>query len=425
MDPTPMRILVVGHGGRETAICRALSTAATVPELLIAPGNAGTAAFGQNVAVDAADREAVVSLAMREGVDLVLPGPKLPLVRGLADRLAESHIPCAGPSGAAAALEGSTIFAHTFMREAGLKMPNFAVTRRLAELAWAIDAWDGIPILKADGLAGRRGVFLPASKAECLAVGERLLNGDFGEAGREFVVEQRVCGVEATLTFACDATIAAALPHALTYKRLDDGETGASTGGMGAVSPNPHVDATLCASVAHDFIDPVLALLARRGTPYRGFLGARLMLTSEGPRLLALNVRLGDPEAQAILPRLPQGSFLDVCAAIAQGSLASLPALPAKSESTCALVLAAAGYPGEPSLGGEITIDADLEEGEFWVDWGGARFADGHLYTSAGRVGTIVGSGQSLAQARAVAYDAAPHVTFAGRHLRSDIGASS
>jgi phosphoribosylamine--glycine ligase len=419
-----VRILVIGEGGRETAICRALSTATPAPELVIAPGNAGTARFGRNVPVPVKDLPGLVALARAEKVDLVIPGGETSLVLGVADALTAAGIPCCGPSRAAAQLEGSKIFTRELAAAVGAPSPAYAVTRREAELAWALDAWLGAPpVVKADGLAGGKGVFLPDSKAEALAIGRRLFGGELGDAGREIVLEERLVGVEASLFYACDGKTAVLLPHARDHKRVGDGDKGPNTGGMGAISPNPDVTPELEARVRREVVLPVLAELQRRGTPFVGFLYAGLMLTAAGPKLLEFNARLGDPETQAVLPRLTPGAFLELCLRTAKGELDGF-SLGVQPGFTCAVVLAAGGYPETPRLGETITVAADAEDATRWIDFAGVASRGGALVTAGGRVMAVVGKGASAPEARAAAYAGVPKVSFAGMHHRRDIGGS-
>jgi len=417
-----MRILVIGEGGRETAICRALATASPRPDLVIAPGNAGTARFGRNEPVSVKDIEGLVALAKREKVDLVVPGGETSLVLGVADALTAAGFPCCGPSKAAAQLEGSKIFTRTLAHAVAAPSPAFAVIRREAELIWALDAWQGgPPVMKADGLAGGKGVFLPDSREEALAIGRRLFGGELGGAGKEVVLEERLVGVEASIFYACDGKSAVVLPHARDHKRVGDDDKGPNTGGMGAISPNPDVTPEVEARVRREVIEPVLAEMAKRAMPFKGFLYAGLMLTDRGPRLLEFNVRLGDPETQAVLPRLPAGAFLRLCQGIAHGTLASVE-VREDASFTCAVVLAAAGYPDAPRLGDEIYLDPALDSPFRWVDHAGARLEGDKVVTAGGRVLAVVGRGTTATAARSAAYSGVQHVTFAGMHFRRDIG---
>lgn len=416
-----MRILLIGDGGRESAICRALRTASPAPDIIVAPGNAGTARLAQNRPVAVKDIDALVALAQSEHVDLVIPGGETSLVLGIADRLAAVGIACAGPRQGAAELEGSKIFTRNLARDVGAPSPSFVITRREAELAWALDAWEGLPVVKADGLAGGKGVFLPPSKAEALSIGTELLRGKLGAAGKEIVLEERLTGVEASLFYACDGVHALPLPNAKDHKRVGDNDMGPNTGGMGAISPNPDVTPDVEARVRDEIVIPVLAELDRRGTPFVGFLYTGVMITETGPKLIEFNVRLGDPEAQAILPRLPAGSFLQLCQGIAHGTLAGL-ALNLEPWYMCAVVLTAHGYPDQPQLGDNVEIGGDVENAFRWVDCAGVSQQGGALVTSGGRVMAVVGRGTSPTAARSAAYAGIQHISFAGMHYRRDIG---
>lgn len=425
--PRPPRILVVGSGGREHAICRALDSGddgGAPPALLCAPGNPGTARHADNVRCAADDIPALVALARDRAVDLVLPGPEGPLAAGLADALAAAGIPCCGPVRAAAQLEASKAFARTLAAAAGVPGPGFAIVRTPAELADRIAGWDGVPVLKADGLCAGKGVLLPDEKDDCLTLGKELLDGRLGAAGRVLVLEERLHGVEASLIFACHGEQAVALPSARDYKRLRDGERGPNTGGMGAVSPSPAVSGALQAEVRATIVAPLLHALARRGTPYVGFLYVGLMLTAHGPRLLECNVRLGDPEAQVILPRLRPGEFLRLCRALAAGRLEGL-TLTTEPAAACAVVLAAAGYPAQPQphSAQPLRIDPALHTPDRWLIHAGTRRDEGGaLRASGGRIAAVVARGTSIAEARARAYEGVDLVHGEALIHRRDIG---
>ena len=426
-----MKILLVGNGGREHAMCRALATARPTPTLLIAPGNPGTATLGRNIAMSVGDIDAICRFAQQEAVDLLIPGPEAPLVAGLTDAAVAAGIPCCGPSKAAAALEGSKAFTRELTSAVGVPTPRFVIVDSPGDLADALASWSHVPVLKADGLAGGKGVFLPESLEDCLTVGRRLLDGALGDAGRTVVIEDREEGVEASVFFACHGRDAVLLPHARDHKRLGDGDVGPNTGGMGAISPNPQLDPLLLQRVRTQIVDPTLQALAARGTPFVGFLYVGLMLTSRGPVLIEFNVRLGDPEAQAILPRLGDGDFAALCLATARGTLASL-RLREDPRHTCAVVLAAAGYPDKPQRGDVVTADGLFDGGLFhddvWLIHAGtapqARPNGTALVTAAGRVLTVVGRGTSAQQARDQAYKGVARVRFDGMQHRRDIGAA-
>lgn len=416
-----MKVLVIGNGGREHAMCRALATA-TECEVLIAPGNPGTSGCARNVDVSASDVSALVALARAEKVDLVVPGPEAVLVAGISDALDAAGIPCCGPSAGAALLEGSKGFMRELTEAAGVPGARFATVEKEAALAEAIGSWDGVPVVKADGLAAGKGVYLPHSKDGALAVGRELLDGKHGDAGRVVLLEEWLVGTEASLFYACDGKDAVVLPHARDHKRLHDHDEGPNTGGMGAISPNPLIDAAMEEQVRREVVTPTLAALAARDTPFRGFLYAGLMLTDTGPRVLEFNVRLGDPEAQVILPRLPDGSFLNICRAAASGTLGDI-RVDEDPRTACCVVLAAGGYPENPRKGDPISLYGGLETNERWLDHAGTTRMNDSLVTSGGRVAAVVARGADADTARRLAYEGVDLVRFDGKHVRTDIGA--
>lgn len=421
---TPQRILVVGSGGREHAMTRALSQSEDAI-LFCAPGNPGTATLATNLDVSIGDRSALVAASLHHGIDLVIPGPEGVLAEGLADALAQVGVACCGPSQAAAQLEASKVFMRELTAPLRIPSPQFEVVTSDAALLSAVDRFAEVPVVKADGLAAGKGVFLPSGRAECIEVGRALLAGMLGDAGRRILIEERLSGEEVSLFFACHGESCVALPHARDYKRLGDSDRGPNTGGMGAISPNPVVSSELVLQVERDFVKPVLRALCLRGTPFAGFLFVGLMLTAQGPRLLEFNVRLGDPEAQAILPRLSQGEFLRLCHAMVKGPLDGfvLSTLPV---ATCAVVVAACGYPQAVRTGDAIVIDEEaLVRSGATLLHAGTRQHNGVLQTAAGRVLTVVGQGRSTEEARRAAYAGVTSVQFSGMQYRRDIGKSA
>lgn len=421
-----MRALIIGSGGREHAMARALRTGSPPDlELFIAPGNPGTELLGRNVPVAAGEVAALTELVRRERIELVIPGPELPLCAGLADALAAlPGVLCCGPSAAAAQLEGSKLFTRQLTAPLGVPGPRFEVVRSVEELDAALAHFPSPPVLKADGLCAGKGVLLPPTFAHCRSAGRELLDGRLGPAGRTLVLEERLTGSEASLFYACHGEQLLALPHARDYKRLCDGDNGPNTGGMGAQSPNPAVTPALCDEVTRRIVRPTLGELARRGTPFVGFLFVGLMLTASGPKLLEFNVRLGDPEAQAILPRLGDGEFLRLSLAVARGELEGLQ-LRTSDWPTCAVVLAASGYPDAPTLGGTLSVPGNLATAHRWFVHAGTALRDGQLTVSGGRVGTVVAQAATAEAARKLAYDGLADLTCTlGSQLifRSDIG---
>lgn len=418
---TATRVLLLGSGGREHAMARALRTAPAI-ELFIAPGNPGMQALGEVLPLDLSDLAAVARTAAELRIEVVVPGPERLLCAGLADALHTAGVACCGPTAAAARLEGSKIFMRELTAPLGVPGPRFTIVRTAADLGAAmraVAAWGSVPVVKADGLAGGKGVSLPASPRECIEHAERLL------ASGPVLLEERLHGEEASLFFACHGADCVALPSARDHKRLHDGDHGPNTGGMGAVSPSPALTPDLAEEVRARIVQPVLAALCDRGTPFVGFLFAGLMLTARGPMLLEFNVRLGDPEAQAILPRLGAGELLRLVLATARGRLKELhPAVDPRP--TCAVVLCAPGYPDEPALGTEITLAPGLAaagaESDAWLLHAGTREEQGRLRSAGGRVLNLVARGDTAAAARARAYQALRGVRLAGMHFRTDIG---
>ncbi len=429
--PVPATILVVGSGAREHAICWRLRQDEGVERVIEAPGNAGHADVADiRPGIAVGDIAAIVALARREAVDLVVVGPEAPLVAGLVDRLTAAGIPAFGPSAAAAAVEGSKALCRRIAGRAGVPMARGARFDAIAPaLAFAAALGGGV-VVKADGLAAGKGVTVCATLAEAEgALRDAIERRVFGDAGRVVVVEQALAGPEASVIAICDTTTALALPAARDHKRIGEGDTGPNTGGMGAYSPLPDLDDDAVAEIVRQFHVPTLAALAARGRPFRGALYAGLMLTDAGPRLLEYNVRLGDPEAQAILPRLavPLAPLLlaaatDCLAAVAATLGIAGPVLPAKPGATVGIVLAADGYPASPVLGDPIGgIEAARSSGALVFE-GGTRRTGAVAETAGGRVLTVVAGGDDLAMAAGAAHAAAACVTFRGRQMRGDIG---
>ncbi len=413
-----MRVLIVGSGGREHALAWAIGASPLLSALFVAPGNPGTAAIATNVAIAAADIPALVAFARAEAIDLVVPGPEAPLVAGLADALAHVGLRCCGPSAAAAALEGSKAFAKEICDSAGIPTARW---ERFDDEAAALAFVErrGAPIVvKADGLAGGKGVVVAATAQEAAAAVRALL-GD--RAGASIVIEECLTGDEVSLFALCDGTRAALLGAATDHKRVGDGDTGPNTGGMGAVSPPAHFDEAAQHAALATFITPALAAMAARGTPFTGILFAGLMLTPDGARLIEYNARLGDPEAQVILPRL-RTDLLAALRAAADGDLADTRI--DWLQTTCVtVVLAAPGYPGDAMPGGVITglVEAAALP-HVAVFHAGTELRGGHVVASGGRVLGICGTGPDVASARAAAYAGVDAIGFPRAVLRRDIG---
>jgi len=430
--PVPGRVLVVGSGAREHALAWRLGLDPGIDRVLVAPGNAGHADVAEvHPEAGAEDAEALVRLVHRRAVDLVVVGPEAPLVAGIADRLADEGIPVFGPTAGAAALEGSKSFCRQVAAEAGISMAEGEVFDALGPAIAYAERLGAPLVVKADGLAAGKGVTVCATVAEAVsALEDAMERRVFGEAGARVVVERALRGPEASIIAICDATTALALAPARDHKRIFNGDRGPNTGGMGAYSPLPDLDAAACRDLVQRIHVPVLAAMAARGTPFRGALYAGLMLTAEGPRLLEFNVRFGDPEAQVVLPRLdvPLAPLLhaaatDRLAAAAAALGVENTVLPSTGDAAVGVVLATEGYPGASTPGDEIAgIDDARGGGALVFEAATTRRDDGAPVTKGGRVLTVVGRGRDLAAAAAAAYEAVAHVRFRGRQFRSDIG---
>lgn len=427
----PRRILVLGGGGREHALAWRLAGEAGVEDVLCAPGSAGIAATPgvRCAAVDPLDPAAVAALARAEGVDLVVVGPEAPLGAGVVDALAGAGVPVFGPTREAARLETSKAFCHEVAEAAGVRMARakaFAGGEDEAALEFIHElsgAGSGV-VLKADGLAAGKGVLVTDSLEMALEHAPAFLAGRPGGAPA-LVVEERLSGLEASVIAICDGERAAALPAARDHKRLRDDDLGPNTGGMGAYSPLPDLGAAAVEHIVATVHIPILAEMRRRGLPFRGFLYAGLMLTSDGPVLLETNVRSGDPETQVILPRVAV-SLAPLLLAAAGGELPDgTPALlPATPDDAVGIVLAAAGYPDPPRRGDAIEgVEAAQADGAlvFHAGTTARRGTEGGWTTNGGRVLTVVGRGGTLRDARDAAERAADMIRWDDVQRRHDI----
>ena len=419
-----MHILLIGSGGREHALAWALAASPLVDRLSCAPGNPGMLELGEAAACDPADPDSVVAFARETAVDLVVPGPEAPLVAGLVDRLEAAGIRAFGPTAAAARLEGSKSFTRLLCAEAGIPC---AAGRSFddADAAVAyIRAQAAPPVIKADGLAAGKGVTVAATTEEAVDAARAAFGGKFGAAGRRVVVEERMEGTEASLFAIADGTNVRMLADAQDYKRIGDGDQGPNTGGMGAVSPAPAMTDALRAEVMERIVQPAVATMARRGTPFRGILYAGLMLTDAGPRLVEFNVRFGDPECQALLVRLRSDLVPGLVAAL-EGELDNFD-LRFRPDPAVCVVMAAPGYPEALQTGSEIRgLGAAEQSGpDVHVFQASTARREDRLVAAGGRVLGVTATGSNVAAARRAAYAGVAAIDWPEAVWRRDIAAA-
>jgi phosphoribosylamine---glycine ligase len=418
-----MRVLVIGSGGREHALCWSIAASPVLTKLWCAPGNPGIARVAECVPIGAMDFPALIAFAQDNEVDLVIPGPEAPLVAGITDAMEAASIPCIGPTRAAAQLEGSKAFTKELCDAAGIPTAQWERFDDI-ETARAFVRRRGAPIVvKADGLTAGKGVVVAATEADALAAIDIMMEArTFGEAGVSVVLEECLVGEEVSLFALCDGETALPLGAAQDHKRVGEGETGPNTGGMGAYSPTPSFPPEAQEAAMNGIIRPALAEMARRGTPFRGILYAGLMLTAEGAKLIEFNVRFGDPECQALLPRL-MSDPLPALQAAYDGELKNFD-LRWKDEASIVVVMAARGYPDAPERGSEIRgLDrASAVSGVQIFHAGTEMDTDGRTRAVGGRVLNVCATGHELRSAREAAYAAIRLIEWPEGFCRHDIG---
>jgi len=422
-----MKILVVGSGAREHALAWKLSREVGVSSVVCAPGNAGTRTVAKQIPLDVSNPSAVVALAESERVDLTVIGPELPLALGVQDLFtARGHL-LFGPSRAAAQLESSKAFAKNFMARHQVPTARFRVCER-ADDALAVVAGSefGFPVvIKADGLAAGKGVTVaPDSTAAREAVHDAMFDNRFGEAGHRLVVEECLIGEEVSFFAICDGRRALVLPTAQDYKRAFDRDVGPNTGGMGAFAPSPLVNLDMERRIRNEIVDPVLDGLASEGRPYTGFLYVGLIVTTDGPQVIEFNVRLGDPEAQVVLPMV-RDDLAPLLEAAARGSLEAT-SCDQTMDPHVGVVLASGGYPGVYETGAPISgLDEVSLLEKVIVFHAGTGMKKNEVVTTGGRVLTVVGCGVSFTEAIERAYTAEAKITFTRKQVRTDIGSKA
>jgi phosphoribosylamine---glycine ligase len=417
-----VNLLIVGGGGREHALCVAARAERPDAAIFCAPGNPGTAAVATNLAVAADDIDGIAQAVRDHSITLTIVGPEAPLARGLADRLRAAGHPVFGPNAAAAQIEASKAFAKDVMEAAGVPT---ARSRTFTELRPALE-WLGTHpeplVVKASGLAAGKGAVVCAQRAEAAAAVSAMLDAHaFGAAGDTVIIEEFLEGEELSVFALTDGTLIELLPAAQDHKRLGENDEGPNTGGMGAYAPVSLSTPELLARVCEEVLEPTLAELRRRGTPFSGVLYAGLMIAPDGaPSVVEFNCRLGDPEAQVVLP-LVRGGLMDCIESIANGRGVT-PLEIRTGAAAVTTVLAAKGYPDAPEKGDRIDLPDDVPDGVTIYHAGTRRDADGTLRTAGGRVLTVTAVAPDLETAQAASRDTAEHVLFDGKQFRRDIG---
>lgn len=417
------RVLLVGNGAREHAIAWKLRQSAKVDELFVAPGNGGTGSLGTNLQVQPKDIDGLTKAAKEHGIDFYLATMDDPQPLGLVDRLSAEGILCYGPTKAAAQIEASKAFSKQFMVEHGIRT---AAARTFTDYAEACAYVETLPdrgiVVKADGLAAGKGALVCNDNHEALnALDIIMRRRDFGSAGNTVVIEQRLTGWEASAHAFCDGKTAVMMPYATDYKRAQDGDIGLNTGGMGSYCPSAAVDDTLAAHIRRDVVDRTLAGMAAAGMPFNGTLFPGMMITEDGPFVLEYNARFGDPESQSLMPRLETDLF-EICFAASRGKLDSVD-IRWSPKCTVSVVMASGGYPATYKLGHEITGVGDVDP-DVLVFHAGTKLDERRgLVTNGGRVLTVTAAGETVAEARAKAYDNVRRIHFMDAQYRTDIAA--
>ena len=417
-----MRVLVVGGGGREHALVHSFAQSPLAERIFCAPGNAGTAAEADNIPIAADDLPALLDFASRENVDLTVIGPEAPLVIGLTDLFEEHGLAVFGPNREASQLEGSKVFAKEVMADGGVATGAYRRHERLQSALADVEGREDYPlVVKADGLAAGKGVLICKDKSEAReAVRACFVAREFGEAGDVLITEEYLTGSEVSLLVLCDGETAAPLAPAQDYKRIFAGDQGPNTGGMGSYCPVPGFEQKAIDAAMEHVVEPVIGALRKRGVRYRGVLYAGLIVTDTGVKVLEFNCRFGDPETQAVLPRL-DSDLLEHCAAAANSELGGSKVL-WKPQDCVTVVLASAGYPASSHKGDVISglAEAAALDG-VTVYHAGTALQDGEVVTAGGRVLAVSALGDGFEAARARAYAGVDKITFDGRQIRPDI----
>jgi phosphoribosylamine--glycine ligase len=416
-----MKTLVIGSGGREHALCYGLARSPDVDKLYCAPGNAGIAAQAECVPLDVMDFDGILAFCRKTGIEFAIVGPEAPLVGGLADRLEAAGIAAFGPSAAAARLEGSKGFMKYLCAEAGVPTAAYGRFTDFESAKTFIEQGAAPVVVKADGLAAGKGVIIAQSRDEAIDAARDIFAGQFGEAGSELVIEEFLPGEEASYLALVDGETVLPLETAQDHKAVGEGDTGPNTGGMGAYSPAPVMTPALCARAKSEIVEPLVATLAAKGAPFKGVFYAGLMIADGAPKLLEVNVRFGDPECQAILPRL-KTDLLTVLRAARDGRLNEIQ-LEWHDQAALCVVMASKGYPGAYEKGSVIRgIDAAEAATGAKIYHAGTSLKDGEIVATGGRVLGVTALGDGIVEAQAAAYRAVGMIDWPGGFYRRDIG---
>ena len=417
-----MKVLVIGGGGREHAVCKKLSESKDVTQILCAPGNAGIAQVARCIPeVKATDVEGIVALAKKEKVDFVCVTPDDPLALGCVDRLEEEGIPAFGPTAYAAQMEASKIFSKNLMRKYGIPTAKCEIFTEMDKALAYLDTQEAPIVVKADGLALGKGVVVAATIEEAKnAVIEMMEGGKFGKSGARVLIEECMVGREVTVLCFCDGKTIRPMPASQDHKRVFDGDKGPNTGGMGAFAPSPLYTEEIAERTEKEILIPTLNAMNSEGFTFKGVLYVGLMLTKDGPKVVEYNARFGDPETQVVLPLLESDLFA-IMRAVREGRLAETD-IRWKKESAACIVLASGGYPGKYESGKLISGLEDAETAGATVYHAGTKKTDAGYVTAGGRVLGVTALGNTLADAVHSAYAAAEKIHFEGAHMRRDIG---
>ena len=420
-----MKVLVLGSGAREHAMCWSLANSPLISKLICAPGNPGIAEEAQCINININNNDEIISLALKEKVDLVIPGPEIPLVNGIIDELNKVNIKAFGPSKEASKLEGSKKFTKNICKLANIPTAESEVFTNRDEAIKYIKN-NKLPIvIKADGLAAGKGVVIAQNEEEAITAIDNSFNGFFGEAGKTILIEEYLEGVEASFFALCDGVTAIPLANAQDHKRVGDGDTGPNTGGMGAFSPTPNLTESVNNNIIDDIIIPTLIEMDKRGSPFQGILYAGLMLTKDGPKLIEYNVRFGDPECQVILTRIKSNLFEAILAAV-DHTLEKFH-LRFYDEVALTIVMASNGYPGKYKTHSIIKgiADANNIKGIKVFHAGTTLDSEKNIVSNGGRVLSVTANAKNIEEARVLAYKAIDYIKWDDGFYRKDIGKTS